>query len=163
MDLKEIALKYFAEHPKAKKVVIQKAKEREAYENFCKNPTKDWLPKEKLPFIQETLLKEEKLYFSTLQKGKNVLKKLGLEASPTLLDPPYILEKYPQLTGEMLCKLHHTYGLDPLAVADLLNILDLPNKLHDDYQIAYEKHKQTGLAGFKPKEIKIEGLEEKVS
>jgi len=56
----------------------------------------------------------------------------------------------------MLCKFHHTYGLDPFAVADILDIHDLPNKLHEDYLAAYEIHKQTGKAGLIKEKIEIE-------
>ena len=155
--LKAIAIKYFEEHPEAKKLVIQKntLKADEQQKELASSSTKDWLSKDKIPFVKEVLLKEERLYYSALKRGEKILKKLGFERSLTLLDTSYVLSKYPKLTGESLCKLHHTYGLDPLDVADILNVADLPNILHDGYLAAYEKHKQTGRAGFKPKVIKV--------
>lgn len=71
-----------------------------------------------------------------------------------------ILKKYSdasKLTGEILSMLHHTHGIDPTTVEDVLE-LNLPAALHEDYLAAYEKHSETGTKGLKREVIKVQGI-----
>lgn len=59
------------------------------------------------------------------------------------------------LTGKKLSELHHTHGIDTsmLEIALIEINKKLPEYLHDDYHIAYNKHKETGKQGGVKKEI----------
>jgi hypothetical protein len=55
------------------------------------------------------------------------------------------------ITGEDLSYYHHTHGVDPsmLECAMLAIGKKLPEKLHEEYMVAYEAHSLTGKAGEK--------------
>lgn len=130
-DLKQICLDYFTKHPQAKSELINKAAKLNEYELI-------YPLIERKKEIEDVIFKEESNYFKLVKNAEKIVKNI----------------KFEDLTGELLCKLHHTHGIDPCIVEDILN-RDLPSKLHDEYRVEYEKHKNTGKLGLKKEIIQV--------
>lgn len=85
---------------------------------------------------------EEKLFEKLFIKAQNLAENLN----------------YENLSGEYLCILHHTHGIDPSMLECALLKLDkkhIPENIIDDYYMEYSKHKETGKLGFKPTIITV--------
>jgi hypothetical protein len=84
--------------------------------------------------IKDVVGREELLFLKVLVRAE----KLAREVDVTTL------------TGEALAHMHHTYGVDPsmLECALIAEGRSLPQNLHDDYQRAYEVHRDTGREGL---------------
>ncbi len=87
--------------------------------------------------IKSVVFKEEQLFEKLLVKAKIIAENLD----------------YSKLSGEYLCTLHHTHGIDPsmleCALLDL-NKQKISENIIDDYMKEYEKHRNTGKLGYKP-------------
>jgi len=72
---------------------------------------------------------EEERYIAMMARAPGIIRRIiGAEA---------------EVTGEVLAKIHHTHGYDPLVVEDVLSV-DLPSRVHDEYQVAYARHRESG-------------------
>lgn len=85
--------------------------------------------------VESIIASEEILFEKVLDRAK----KIAAEIDTSTLD------------GEQLSYLHHTHGVDPSMLEVALMDLgkgSLPQRLHDEYQVAYQKHKETGKRGL---------------
>lgn len=86
--------------------------------------------------IESVVAREEVLFAKVLERAKVLAVELDIS----------------QLTGASLATLHHTHGIDPSMLECALMELgrgSLPQNLHDEYQAAYEEHRETGKRGQK--------------
>ena len=126
-------MRYFEDHPDAKKVVIEKGKKLFGIIGTA--------PKEHDVDIAGVIRKEEEMYYEMLNRcEKLVKKKFNKDHLPSASD---------------LTMMHHTYGCDPSVVEDILDV-KFSQQIHDDYLVKYEQHRMTGRRGFVPVEIKVQ-------
>lgn len=87
-------------------------------------------PIQRPPFVGVAgiIRREEERYIKLLERAPKIVKKWFAKR---------------EITGESLAALHHTHGIDPTTVEDVLG-RDLESRLHDDYVTAWKRHKQTG-------------------
>lgn len=81
------------------------------------------------PDIAGIIKKEEEKYIGLLERNRQKIKKEYSDVT--------------KLNGKVLAKLHHTYGCDPAMVEEVLDVF-LPEQLHQEYLVEYNKHRLTG-------------------
>lgn len=96
------------------------------------SPSLHWDEVHNPPDITGIIKAEEEKYHKLRARNEKLIR--GKFADATKLD------------GQTLAKLHHTYGCDPSMIEDILGTT-LPERLHDDYQLAYSQHRRTGAGG----------------
>lgn len=106
---------------------------------YGKPPTCEARPKWADESIENVIAREEKLFGKVLDRAKKLASEIDVAA----------------LTGEELARMHHTYGVDPSMLECALIEIGrvLPQQLHDDYQVAYAAHRETGACGWVPQVV----------
>lgn len=86
--------------------------------------------------VESVIVKESVAFAKIIDKAKVVASKLNIST----------------LTGSELAEIHHTHGIDPTILESALMELGLPTipqRLHDAYEVEYDKHRSSGAAGQK--------------
>jgi hypothetical protein len=127
--------------------------------NLCGREVKNWYPKieQKKPSLQYAWDENGPVPFSPelTEHIKSVLRKEEENFLFLIKEKePLLLSLKDNLTGETLSWLHHTHGIDPDLVMDILCV-KLTEEQMADYEKYYEIHKKTGLRGFKPSVITV--------
>ncbi len=122
-DFRAQVVAYFDAEPAAKAVVIAKSRLLDGKPPRAPGPLEDNETR-----VARIIKAEEQTYFDLCEKAPRIVTKF--------------IKKH-GLTGESLCKLHHTHGYDPTSVEAVLGRC-LPSALHDQYQEAYAEHRKTG-------------------
>jgi hypothetical protein len=85
--------------------------------------------------IESVIAREEQMFARVLDRAKALAATIDLST----------------LTGEELSRLHHTHGVDPSMLEVALMEAgrgSIPQRLHDEYQVAYAEHRKTGGRGL---------------
>jgi len=101
---------------------------------YGKPPTCESRPRWADESIESVIAREEASFERVLARAKKLATEIDVAT----------------LTGKELARLHHTHGIDPsmLEVALMEDGRSFPQRLHDDYQLAYEEHRATGKRGL---------------
>lgn len=160
---REIALKYFREHPEARRGLILKGLQFDKPKEAPKTPHQftSVAPWGTCVYCQVKREESQSDVCSDAKTAKEISEIIKLEEVKyfDLLNKNTVLvqTKYSdvsKLTGEILSRLHHTHGCDPTMVEDILCI-QLPESLHDEYLSNYQRHGQTGRGGLNKPVIKV--------
>jgi len=155
-DLKEVALEYCRTHPEARASIIAAGRRLEAADDVqgderphrftsaapwgrCINcdvtrekSTSPVCARHKSAAdIMAVIRDEERRFEKTLARAENIAASLNVAA----------------LTGAELAMIHHTHGIDPSMLESALGNI-LPQRLHDEYEAAYEEHCKKGGRGL---------------
>lgn len=85
--------------------------------------------------VESVIVREEALFAKVLDRARKLAGQIDIAT----------------LTGEELARVHHTYGVDPsMLEAALLDLgrPSFPERLHEEYQRAYARHRDTGKRGL---------------
>lgn len=86
--------------------------------------------------VESVIVKESVAFAKIIDKAKVVASKLNIST----------------LTGSELAEIHHTHGIDPTILESALMEIGrpiIPQILHDEYEVEYDKHRSSGAAGQK--------------